>query len=503
MLNLLWQGFEIVARWENIVAIVLGVTSGQLIGAVPGFTSTMAIALLVPVTFYIHPITGITFLLGIYKGAMYGGSIPAILVNAPGTPAASATILDGHPMAKKGQADKALKMALYASVIGDTLSDLVLICVAGFIASLAMRFGPPEFFSLVLFSLTVVGSIAGKSILKGLLSAGFGVFVATIGLDPLTALPRFTFGVTDLETGFSLIPALIGLFVFSEVLIQTEGKGEETKFSIFQQSTDARDRRISKQEWRRSLPVILQSSAIGTFIGAIPGLGPTVSAFLSYGQAQRMSKHPEKFGTGVVEGVAAAEAGNSSTCGATLIPLLTLGIPGDIATAVLIGAFMLQGLKPGPMLFREHAVIVYGIFAGMILCNIANLLIGQFSMRLYARIVTAVPKRFLFPVVWVLCIIGSYAVNSIMFDVYSMLLFGIVGYVLRKLEIPPMPLLLGFILSPMLEMALRQSMIISDGDVMIFIHRPISLAFITLTIAMIGYLIFIRLRERQRMDMTS
>ena len=319
------------------------------------------------------------------------------------------------------------------------MSDIVLILVAGALAAVAMKFGPPEFFALVLFSLTIIGGLTGKSVLKGMISTCFGLFIATVGLDPTTAMPRFTLGIYEIESGFSLVPTMIGLFVMSEIFEQVEAGVEKGKLALFKDSTKPDDNRITKEEWKRSVPVILQSTAIGTFIGAIPGLGPAISTFLAYGQAQRISKHPEKFGTGVVEGVAAAEAGNSAGCGATLIPLLSLGIPGDVATAVLVGAFMLHGLRPGPMLFEQHASFVYAILMGQLVCNLINLLVGQGTMRGYAKVVTSIPRLYLYPIVWGLCIIGSYAINGSMFDIYSVLFFGLIGYVFRKTEIPLIP----------------------------------------------------------------
>jgi putative tricarboxylic transport membrane protein len=489
MLEHLWGGLWTLLAWQNILAMIAGVTAGQLIGAVPGFTVTMTIAILLPVTYHLDPVFSILLLLGIYKGGVYGGSIPAILVNAPGTPAASATMLDGHPMAKRGQAKKALKMALYASVSADTISDIVLILVAGALAALAMKFGPPEFFALVLFSLTIIGGLTGKSVLKGMLSACFGLFVATVGLDPTTAIPRFTLNIVEVESGFALVPTMIGLFVMSEIFEQMETGIEQAKLAIFQESPDPEDQRITRAEWKRSLPVILQSTAIGTFIGSIPGLGPAISTFLGYGQAQRISRHPEKFGTGVVEGVAAAEAGNSSACGATLIPLLSLGIPGDVATAVLVGAFMLHGMRPGPMLFEQHTTFVYAILVGQLFCNLVNLAVGQVTMRGYAKIVTSIPRLYLYPIVWTLCIIGSYAINANMFDVYSVLFFGIIGYGFRKVQVPLMPMLIAFILSSMLEVKLRQALIISEGSLRVFYQKPLALLFLSATFLMLLYLV--------------
>ncbi|RLA82013.1 MAG: C4-dicarboxylate ABC transporter permease, partial [Deltaproteobacteria bacterium] len=474
--------------WHNVMFALLGVAVGIFVGAIPGLTVTMATALMVPLTFQMDPIPAIAMLLGVYKGGMFGGSISAILINAPGTPAASATALDGFPMAQKGQALKALKMALYSSVTADTLSDIVLILVAPPLASLALRFGPPEIFSLVVFSLTIIAAVSGGSLLKGLVAATLGVLFATVGMDPVAGTSRFTFGYVEMLKGIGLLPMLIGLFAVSEVLIRVEAPLKEIMGkSLLKDSDRPEDRGVSWAEFRRCLKTILRGTALGTFLGAIPGIGSTITAFLNYGMAQRSSKHPERFGKGELEGVAAAESGNSAVCGATLIPLLSLGIPGDIVTAVLLGAFMIQGIAPGPTMFQEHGRIIYALFVGLMVCNLGNLLIGSFSVRA-ARNVLRIPQRILYPVILLLCFVGTYAIDNSLFDVQAMLFFGVLGYVMRKFDYPLAPLLIAFVLGPMLENALRQALIMSDGNVGIFISRPISLGFLVLTVLTVGFI---------------
>ncbi|RKX97556.1 MAG: C4-dicarboxylate ABC transporter permease [Spirochaetes bacterium] len=496
MLEQFLVGISLMLTFKNIFFALLGITVGIIIGAIPGMTATMATALLVPLTFGMQPIPAIAMLLGVYKGGIYGGSISAILINTPGTPAASATVLDGYPMAQKGQAMKALKMALYASVMADSMSDIILMLVAPPLAAIALRFGPPEVFSLVLFALTIIATVSGASLLKGLIAAAFGILFSTIGMDPIAGTPRFSFGYVDMIKGVGLIPMLIGLFAISEVLIQLEKKiSDEIKDIRVKESANPDDNRVTASEMKRCLRTIFRGTGIGTFLGAIPGIGSTLAAFLNYGMAQKASKHPERFGKGEIEGVAAAESGNSAVCGATLIPLLTLGIPGDIVTAVLLGAFMIQGLAPGPLLFKEHSDIIYALFVGLMVCNLGNLVIGSIGIRFFAKVLK-VPSRILYPLILILCFVGTFAVNNSLFDVGAMFSFGLIGYIMRKFDYPLAPLLIAFVLGPMIETALRQGLIMSDGSFIIFLQRPISLSFLILTALSIFFFTYKRLKGK-------
>jgi putative tricarboxylic transport membrane protein len=459
----------------------------MLLGAIPGLTGIMAIALLLPFTFTMHPISALILLVSIYKGAMFGGSIPSILMNIPGTPPAAATALDGYPLALQGKSQKALKIALYSSVTGDVFSDIVLITVAGYLARLALKFGPPEYSMLVLFSLTTIGAVSGETLLKGLLSAAGGLFIATVGLDPITATPRFFFGIVELYDGFSLLPMLIGLFALSEILRQLEGKiGGILKAVFLPMSKKAEDQKVTKKEMKRCIIPIFRASILGGFLGAIPGIGPTVGAFMSYAETKRTSKNPSMFGKGAIEGVAAAEAANSAVCGANMIPLLALGIPGDAVAAIIMGAFMIQGLAPGPLIFQTHLDIVYGFFIALILANIANFIVGLIFIK-FSRSLTKMSKVMVLPIVLILCFTGSYAINTSFFDLWVTLLFGVLGYFMTKFGFPIAPMLIGFILGPMAERAIRQSLIISKGSVLIFFTRPIALIFIIITILTIVY----------------
>ena len=473
MLANLQTGFDLFFTSANLIAIVIGVFGGVIIGAIPGLTATMAVALALPFTFGLDPVTSILLLLGIYKGGIYGGSITAILIRAPGTPAAACTVLDGYPLARQGKAGKALTMSLYASCMADMISNLALIFFASMIAGLALAFGPPEYFWLICFSLTVVISISGNSLTKGLISGLLGLLVSTIGLDLVYGTQRFTFENFNLMGGISYIPLLIGLFALPEVIDYYMKRTQAFTARKTDKST------VTKAEFKRSLPSILRGSVIGVIIGTIPGAGATAAAFLSYGEARRTSKTPERFGKGAIEGVAAAEAGNNGVAGATFIPLLSLGIPGDVVTAVILGAFMLHGLTPGPLMFEQNLGMIYAIFIGIMLSSATLFGAGKLAIRYFAKIAD-IPRHILLPVVLLFCVFGSYAVQSTMFDVGVMLAFGVLGYVMMRIDMAAAPFLMGFILGPLLEDNLRRSYLISD-DFMIFFRSPICWVFILIT----------------------
>lgn len=486
MIDEIAHGLALFFSLNNFIAIACGVSIGVIVGAIPGLTATMAVALALPFTFSLNPVTGILLLVGIYKGGVYGGSISAILINTPGTPAASCTLLDGYPMARKGQAGKALQIALYASCVADFISNLALIFFAAKIASFALEFGPPEYFWLIAFSLTIVISISGASLSKGIISAALGLLISMIGLDLVYGTQRLTFGNFSLMGGVAYVPLLIGLFAIPEIINFYIQKPEQL-------SVRGADRsRVTMPEFIRCLPTIVRGSIIGVIIGAIPGTGATAAAFISYGDAKRSSRHPETFGTGEIKGVAAAEAGNNGVAGATLIPLLALGIPGDVVTAVILGAFMLHGLTPGPLMFQENISIIYAIFAGIMVSSLVMLGAGAFAIRYFARIAD-VPRNILIPGVLLFCVFGSYAVQNQMFDVLVMFLFGLVGFLMNRVGMAVAPFLIGFILGPLFEDNLRRTYLISD-DASIFFRSWICWVFIALT----AFSLFIGLRREWR-----
>jgi len=490
MIDQLTVGFiSVFTSGFTILVILLGVCIGIVMGAIPGLTGNMAIALLIPLTFVMPPIPAIAMLIAISKGGTFGGSISAILINAPGTPAATATAMDGFELAKKGKALKALKMALHASCIGDMFSDIILILVAAQLAKVALKCGPVERFALILFALTVIGTVSGKSLLKGLLSAAIGLLLATVGMDPIVGFPRFDFNNVNLSGGIQFVPLMIGLFAISEVMDQVEDRGILTRKahslppspSVITLSKNPEDQRITFAEIKACLKTIIRSSCVGTFIGALPGVGASVAAWIGYGMAKRASKTPEEFGRGALEGIAAAEAANNAVQGANLIPLLTLGIPGNMAAALLVGAFMIHGLAVGPLIFQKSGPIVYAIFVSGIIAIIAYWTVGFIFIRL-GRLLTKVRKEYLFPVIIIICVMGVYSLNTNLFDIIVMFAAGGLGYAMRKMEIPIAPLIIAFILGPEAELTLRHSLMLSQGSIRIFIQHPFALVLLILTV---------------------
>ena len=466
--------------WDNFIAIAIGVFLGVVIGAIPGLTTTMAVALALPFTFSMEPVSAILLLVGIYKGGMYGGSITAILIRTPGTPASACTLLDGYPMAKNGEAKKALKMSLYSSVIADIISNISLIFFAAYLAKIALNFGAPEFFWLICFSLTIIVSLSGGAVLKGFLAAALGLMISLVGLDPVYGSQRLTFDDYNLMDGISLIPLLIGLFAIPEVIDFYQRK-VASKIVISANGTE-----VSWSEFKKCFKTIVRGSFIGVIIGAIPGSGATAAAFISYSEARRKSPNRENFGKGEIEGVAAAEAGNNGVAGATMIPLLSLGIPGDVVTAIILGAFMIHGLTPGPLMFQDNLSLIYALFIGIMVSSLFLLVVGLGAIKYFSKIAD-VPKEILFPIIVMFCVYGAYAVNNNTFDIWLMMGFGVLGYIFNKTGIASAPFLIGFILGPMFEDNLRRSLLIGNYDMSIFFRGPITWFFIVLTLGSIFF----------------
>lgn len=497
-MDLLIAGLANILNVKVILILFSSVAIGIVIGALPGLTATMGVALLLPVTFGMEPVTGILLLVGVYFGAIYGGSITAILLRTPGTPSSAATALDGYPMTKKGEAHKALTISTLSSTIGGILSVIVLVLVAPQLAQFALKFSAPETFGLALFGLAIISSISGNSILKGLIAGVVGLLIATIGIDPIGGFPRFTMGMPNLMNGVNYIPVLIGLFAASEAFRSVEDifKGN-LKFNTIEKV------KLKWWEFKQLIMVILRSSGIGTFIGMIPGAGGDIASFLAYNEAKRFSKKPEEFGKGNPEGVAASEASNNACTGGAMIPLLTLGIPGDAVTAVMLGALMVQGLQPGPLLFTNNAEIVYTLFIGMFIANSLLLFYGMLGIRIFTKILT-IPKVILTPIILVLCIVGSYSLGNNFFDVWIMLIAGVVGYFMYRYDFPVSPVILALILGPMLEANLRRSLVLSDGSISILFTRPISLTLIILAIITLFYPLLVSLfKGKKNMDLNA
>ena len=486
-MELVASGFQQVLVLEILAFIALGLIVGIVIGAIPGLNVPLAVAIALPITFRLDPIGGLAMLVGIYKGGTYGGSLSAVLINIPGTPAAAATALDGSALTRQGKAGKALKMSLYASIIGEAVSDVALILFAVPVAIFALRIGPPETFSLGIFSLTLVGVLSQGNMLKGIMAGVLGLFLSTFGVDPLTGDFRLTLGFQELSGGWSFIALVIGVFAVSEAMIKVEGRFVvKTSPGVIRLSDP--NHRLDREDWKRCLPVIARSAPIGVLIGAVPGLGSAISAFLNYGITRNLSKHPERFGKGAIEGVAAAETGNNAVTSSTFVPLLTLGIPGDAITAIMLGAFVVHGLIPGPALFEENPDFIAAFFVLMVVTTFLHLVIGRVGLPIFVQ-ATRISNELLFPAIIVLSVTGVFVATNSFFDVFAMLGFGLLGYVMIKLEFPVAPLLIGFILGPLIEVGLRQSVIMSRGSMDIFFTRPFSAAFLALaaiTVIVVG-----------------
>ncbi len=484
----------------NLALIAFGVFVGIVVGAIPGLNGPMAIAIAIPLTFVLSPVAAISFLVGINKGANFGGAISAVLMNVPGAAEAIATTFDGYPLAREGRPLVALKMVLYASVFGYSFTDLVLILVAAPFAILALTMGPSELTALMLFALTFIAAVVGKSMMKGLIAGALGIFASTVGLDPEASTPRMTFEFLDLEEGIPLLAMVIGMLALSEIMIQIEDRtraraaGGDTEVKAFDKSTPREDRIVTGAEFRDSFRTMMRSALIGTVIGAIPGLGSTLAGFLGYGAAKRASKNPEEFGKGALNGIAGAESANSATVGANLIPTLALGIPGNLSAAILISALIIHGLTPGPLIFEQHGEVLYGLFGAMLVANFFNLFIGQAGLRLFAWILS-LPNQYIHPVIVLLCFSGAYLTTQSMFAVGLMVGFAIVGYVMRKLDYSIVAFIIAFILGPLFEDALRQTIVLFEDAPEQLIERPITIIFVVLT----AYSIW-RLGFRQKPD---
>ena len=454
--------------------IVGGTLVGVIIGALPGLSSSMGVALLLPFSLYLEPIPAIALLSALYCAGTFGGSITAILINAPGAPPAVATAFDGYPMAVKGEAGRALGIAAVSSVSGGILSVLVLLRAAPLLARVAYSFGPPEYFALGVFALSMLASISGEAPLKNLIGGCLGLLIATVGIDLTTGVERFTFGVPELYEGIQFIPVLIGLFAVTELLSQAQELGREriaVALSALKLPT--------LDDFRRIKGTILRSSGIGIFVGVLPAEGSTMAAMIGYNEAKRWSETPEKFGEGTIEGVAGPEAANNAATGGAMVPTLALGIPGSATAAVILGGLQVQGLRPGPYLFEEQPGLLYGIFFAMLIANILFLFIGLLGAKVFARI-SLVPRTFLWPTVFALCFVGAYGLNQSIVDVWIMIISGLVGFVLKRNGFGPAPIIMGIVLGGLVETSLAQSMIIFDQQWTGFFTRPIALAFFAL-----------------------
>jgi len=487
MLDLYIAGLPLVFHPFTLLMMALGVFAGIVIGALPGLSAVMGVAILVPMTYGLNAESGILMLIGVYIGAVYGGSISATLINIPGTSSAVMTTLDAYPMAKKGQAGRALGMATSASFIGGVFSVFVLMFASPLIASVALRFTSIEMFFITLMGIAMMAYIAEGSLLKGLMSGVIGLLLATVGADPMTSYLRYDLGVLELSTGVEFIPAMIGLFGLTEMILQCFKKQE--KATIIQKIDKVLP---SLADLKSTFFIMMRSSVIGVIVGAIPGTGATIAAIVAYGQEKRLSKHPERLGTGCIEGIAAAESSNNACTGGAMTTLISLGIPGDSVTAILIGAFMVHGLRPGPTLFQENFQLVSAIFIGLLVANVFMLILGLLCCRMFAKILS-IPPALLSAAIVSLCFIGAFAVRNSYFDMCQMFFFGLFGVALSKCGIPRTPLVLGLILGPLAESNLRRSITLYGmGSEFLgaILKSPIAIIVLVITIVILLFPLF-------------
>jgi len=487
-LTSLAYGFNIALQPQNLLYCFIGVTMGTLVGVLPGIGPTATVALLLPATFKLDPISAIIMLSGICYGAMYGGSTTSILLNIPGEASSVVTCLDGYQMARQGRAGPALGISAFGSFIAGTFSIMGLVVLAPTLAEFALKFGPPEYFALMIMGLTVVAYLARKSMVKALMMTLLGIILGCIGLDPITATPRFTFGILELTDGIGLAPVVMGLFGIAEVL---ENLGVLAKVEVF--AGKIKGLFPDREDWRRSIGPIARGSLLGFFLGLLPGVGAIIPQFLSYGLEKRLSAHPERFGKGEIEGVASPEACNNAAVGGTFIPLLSLGIPSNAMTAILLGALMIYGLTPGPLLIKNSPDLFWGVIASMYIGNILLLILNLPLIPLWVSVLK-IPYAYLSSFIILFCLIGAYSLNNSTADIFVAAIFSLIGLLMKKFDFEAAPLVLAFVLGPLLETALRRSLILSDGSFLIFFERPISAAFILFAIFVLAVPLFSKIR---------
>lgn len=488
------QGFMAVVQPATLLLIVAGVVAGIVFGAIPGLSAFTALALFLPITFNMQPINGIAFLISIYVGGLSGGLISAILLGIPGTPSSIATCFDGYPMAQKGEAGKALGIAIIFSFVGGIFGALMLVYLGPVIAGMALRFGPYEYFAVILFALTTVSGLSAGNMKKGLLSCVLGIALSFVGIDRLSSYTRYTGGISNLAAGFNLVPLLIGTFAVSQI-IEIAAKGpSDIKHST---SVKVKGVGISFKEFVYQLRNAIPAAFIGLAIGILPGIGGNASNLLAYAFCKKRSKYPERFGTGVADGIVASETANNATIGGALIVLLTLGIPGDNATSMVLAGFQIHSITPGPLLFKTSADLVYALLAAFIIANIVMMISELLGLPILAKVL-CVPGFYLLPIVIACCFVGSFAANNRIFDILVMVIFGLVGYLLKRCDYPLAPMVVGFILAPLLEENVRRSLMRTEGKIMPILSSPIALIFFMLTVVMVVLSVHSEIKEKQK-----
>ncbi|TYB90487.1 tripartite tricarboxylate transporter permease [Oceaniovalibus sp. ACAM 378] len=495
------SGAAQIFTFTTLIFMLLGSIAGIVAAAVPGFTVTMAIILTLPLTFSMEPLQGIAVMLSVYVGGYTGGLISAALLGIPGTPSSVATTFDAFPMARNGEPGRALSLGVWASFFGTIISTIVLIFAAPPLALFAVRLGPWEYFSLIVFALTIVASLVGSSVIRGMLAGLIGLAISTVGTDPMLGRLRFDFGIELLQTGLPFLVVLIGVFAISQLVSEVEDADSVRSGNALVTGTvDFQTWKVMKEVLMRPVN-LLRSSLVGVLIGALPGAGGSIANLVAYDQAKRASKHPENFGQGEPDGIVASEAGNSATAGGGLIPMISLGIPGSAVDAILMASLMVHGIAIGPRLILDHADLVYGMFIAMVVSAFMMLFVSVCSMRLFLR-VTEVPKWLIVPVVMTCCVVGTFALNNRVTDLYLLIFIGIAGYAMRALNYSLAPLVLGVILGPIAETNLRRALM-TDSDPSLFFTRPISLIFLIAALVSIVWAIRTHLKSRKTTERES
>ncbi|MEI7670821.1 MAG: tripartite tricarboxylate transporter permease [Deltaproteobacteria bacterium] len=493
-LQQLIMGFHIAVTPINLLLCFLGAVAGTIIGALPGIGPSAGLAILLPLTFGMNPTSAMIMMAGLYCGAMYGGTITSVLINVPGESSSVMTCLDGYQMALQGRAGKALGIAAIGSFIAGTASVVFLMLLSIPLVKFALSFGPPEYFALMLMGLCTIAGLTGGSVLKALVGTFLGLLISTPGMDAFSGLPRLTFGLTGLLGGVNFLVVAVGLFGIGEVLYNAE---QIMKMEFVTEKIRIREVWPNREEWRASAMPIIRGTFIGFIVGVLPGAGSTIASFMSYATEKRFSKHPELFGKGAIEGVAGPESANNSATGGAMVPLLTLGIPGSGTTAIMLGALMMFGLQPGPLLFQKNPDFVWGVIASMYIGNIMLLIMNIACIPLFVKILK-IPNSLLFPLIIVFATVGVYSVDGNIFDVWMLYVFGVMGYFMKKFDMPPAPVVLSVVLGPMIERALRQSLAMSLGSYDIFFTRPISAVLLLMGLAAVVWPVIDMARQRYR-----
>ena len=492
----LLQGFVTISDPHVFLLMAVGVFGGLIVGALPGLSAFTALAIMLPFTFGMDSVTGLTFLVAVYVGGCSGGLISAILLGIPGTPASIATCFDGYPMAQQGKSRTALGAGIISSFVGGIFGAVVLSFLGPYIAKVALKLSPYDYFGIILLALTTVSSLAGDNIVKGLIACLLGICLSCVGTDGLSSVYRYTFGITKLANGFQLVPVLIGLFAVSQIMGNARDKANQ-KALDFSNTDRSAGERFTFREYFQRIRMIIPVSLMGLVIGILPGLGGNISNLMAYSYAQRTSKDPESFGKGNVDGVIASETANNATVGGAMIILLTLGIPGDNATSVILAGFQMNDIAPGPLLFKTQAHLVYAILAAFIVANVMFFLMEYFGLPIFIKMLS-IPSMMLYPIVIVCCFVGSYCANNNVLDILIMVIFGVVGYIMKKYKYPLAPMVVGFILAPMLELYLRRSLMKTDGQWMPIMTSPVAAVCIVGTVATIGWTVYSRVKEAKQ-----